>query len=231
MRFLGDHVESGCRNLDPVAEGFGEGVDPGRSPSNRLTRQVADAIAVSLDGAHKGDVEFTTRVHERDADVPLLAVAFAVDFADYTVSKAVLVRCAAPGPDSAPGWVDPTGLTGDVDAMLGATADSFVFVGPSDGAVRVVPAAAVSALSGPDGVPGSFLSSVYSKSLGRFFEEFLECFIGDWGVPPDVSVDVPPDLPWDVPVSRTLVVEATETDEYAPESTEEGEATTLDDFL
>lgn len=231
MRFLGDHVESGCRNLDPVAEGLGTDVDPGRTPAGRLTRQVADAIAVSLDGAHKGDVEFAARVHERGPDVPLLAVVFAVDFADYTVTKAVLVRCAAPGPESAPGWVDPAGLADDVDAMLGATADSFVFVGPSNGAVRVVPAAAVSALTGTDDVPGSFLSSVYSKSLGRFFEEFLECFIGDWGLPADVSVDAPPDLPWDVPVSRVLVVEAGETDEYAPESGADGETATLDDFF
>ena len=80
-------------------------------------------------------------------------------------------------------------------------------------------------------MPGSFLSAVYSKSVGRFFEEFMECFIGDWGVPADVDADAPPDLPWDVPVSRVLVVEAHETDEHAPEPAGDGESTTLDDFF
>jgi hypothetical protein len=239
VRFLGNRVESACEGIDPLAESLPESdpevgtlagpeadPDPGPGPA-RLARQVADRVAGAVDGAQKGEVAFDARVEPLDGDGAgdTLAVVFRADLEAYAVSKGVLVRCVTPRTDSPPGWFDTEGLGAAVGDLRAATTDTVVLFGPVEGSVRVAPAAAVGALADDrERVPPRFPAALYSKSLGRFFEEFMECFIGDW------TVGERPPEDWRERAGRLLVVEATEAEEHAPPGSA-GEATTLDQFL
>jgi len=61
-------------------------------------------------------------------------------------------------------------LDGQIDNMLAITPDSFVIIYSNEGFV-VVPAFAVRGLKTG--------AAVYGKPVGRFFKEYLMCFIGD----------------------------------------------------
>lgn len=243
VRFLGNRVESACEGVDPLAEPLPEAEtgtgtlpgpaldpdvdsDPGPGPA-RLARQVADRVAGAVDGARKGEVAFEARVEPLDGDAAgdTLAVLFRADLEAYAVSKGVLVRCVTSGTDSPPGWFDTEGLGAAIDDLRAVTTDAVVLFGPVDGTVRVAPAAAVGALADErERVPPRFPAALYSKSAGRFFEEFMECFIGDW------TIGERPPAGWRERADRLLVVEATEAEEHAPPGSA-GEATTLDQFL
>lgn len=233
VRFLGNRVESACEGVDPLAEPLPEAEtgtltdpDPGPGPA-RLARQVADRVADAVDGARKGEVAFDARLEalEGDGTGDTLAVLFRADLEAYTVSKGVLVRCVTPRTDSPPGWFDTEGLGAAVGDLRAATTDAVVLFGPVEGSVRVAPAAAVGALADDrERVPPRFPAALYSKSVGRFFEEFMECFIGDW------TIDERPPEGWRERAGRLLTVEATEAEDHAPPGSA-GEATTLDQFL
>jgi hypothetical protein len=62
------------------------------------------------------------------------------------------------------------------EQMLTLSPDSFVFLYSNEG-IRVVPAIAVVGASHPDIVLDP--EALYSRKVSRFYEEHLECFIGD----------------------------------------------------
>lgn len=224
VRFLGNRVEDACGGVDPLAEPLPE-ADPEPVGADRLARQVADRVAGAVDGARKGEVSFEARVEPLEGDGDSLAVLFRADLDAYTVSKGVLARCVTPRADSPPGWFDTEGLGEAVGELRATTTDSVVLFGPIESTVRVVPAAAIGALADQrDRVPPRFPAALYSKSVGRFFEEFMECFIGDWTVGEGVPAG------WGERAGRLLVVEASEAEEPEPPEPA-GEATTLDQFL
>jgi hypothetical protein len=60
--------------------------------------------------------------------------------------------------------------------MLELSSSAFVFH-QSEAAIRVIPALSVVSANGPE--IGFDLENLYSRSITRFYEEHLECFIGD----------------------------------------------------
>jgi hypothetical protein len=170
----------------------------------RIRRELPRRLAAALDGGGKNGVEFHARWVALDGDAtgdgtvastldgdpigpkgtptgsPLganLGVVFEARLANYQVTTAVLVRAATVG--SFPGGY-AGGLPGAAAAMLEHTPAAFVFAFPVDGGLKVVPANAIAAVAN-DGkpLPDDFPGRLYARSAGRFFEELVECFVGD----------------------------------------------------
>lgn len=87
---------------------------------------------------------------------------------EFTVSKGFLAQAKLVRNDSSG---DVKELKRQCDKMLNLSSDSFVFLYGQDG-VRVVPAISVLGSSADP-------LELYSRSAQRFFEEHLQCFIGD----------------------------------------------------
>jgi hypothetical protein len=90
---------------------------------------------------------------------------------DYKVSKGFLAQAKLVRGGKVAGLAE---LKRQCERMLQLSPDSFVFLYGSGG-VRVVPAISVVATSAEP-------SSLYSRSAKRFFEEHLQCFIGDGSI-------------------------------------------------
>ena len=91
-----------------------------------------------------------------------------VDLPAFTISKGFLAQAKLIRNK----WVDQSPkLKQQCERMLNLSADSFVFIYAYNG-VRVIPAISVLATNVD-------LGYLYSRSVQRFFEEHLQCFIGD----------------------------------------------------
>ena len=91
-----------------------------------------------------------------------------IDLPDYRMSKGFLAQAKLVRSRKV---ADLAELKRQCTRMLNLSPDSFVFLYNPTG-VRVVPASSVVASCGDP-------SSLYSRSAKRFFEEHLQCFIGD----------------------------------------------------
>ena len=178
--------------------------EPDSGLARRIRRELPRRLADALDGGGKNGVEFHARWVELDGDAtgdgtvaftldgdPIgpegtsagspsganLGIVFAGRLSNYQVTTAALVRTATVG--SFPG-----GYVADLPeaaaSMLERTPAAFVFAVPVDGTLKVVPANAVAAVAN-DGkpLPDDFPGRLYARSAGRFFEELVECFVGD----------------------------------------------------
>lgn len=190
VRHLGDRAERAGREIATAADVLvaesdrdDGSADPtlGRRVRQELPRRLAEAI----DGDEKNGVEFRSRwLSPDDADEreptsgANLGIVFEARLPNFQVATAALVRTAAG--ESMPGRFHGGDLAADAARMLERTPASFVFVFPVAGRLRVVPANAIVAVAN-DGkpLPVDFSERLYARSLGRFVEELIECFVGD----------------------------------------------------
>ncbi|MEQ9567625.1 MAG: hypothetical protein RLN85_17770, partial [Pseudomonadales bacterium] len=91
-----------------------------------------------------------------------------IDLPDYKVSKGFLAQAKMSNRSSKS---DLAGVKRQCEKMLKFSPESFVFIYDKNG-VRVVPAIGILATE-------FGMSGLYSRPARRFFEEHLECFIGD----------------------------------------------------
>jgi hypothetical protein len=190
VRLLGSAVEDAGRDVGALASERraryenGDLAPGGESAAEaeRVTRELPRRLARHVDGAAGGGVAFSARVAspELPAEGPDLGVLLCVDLPEYAVTAGVVAEVRSLASRSATDRYDAAGLAETAEGMLATTADAFVLALPVGGTVRVVPAAAVAGIAGAgDPVPETFPDAVYSRSVGRFFEEFAECFVGD----------------------------------------------------
>ena len=140
-----------------------------------MTDRMLGAIGQSLRGFEVKGIHWSAKTltdrgpnsQEKEYGADFIGV-LNIALPDFTVSKgflaqAKLVRYGRSG--------DLKRLTEQCEIMLNLSPDSFVFLYGTNG-VRVVPAISV---------VGSSMDPVglYSRSAQRFFEEHLQCFIGD----------------------------------------------------
>lgn len=208
VRALGERAERAGREAATVAEMLVAESERTVGPTDaglaaRIRRELPRRLADALDGGGKNGVEFRARWVELDGDAtgdgtvastldgdPVdpeatpagssganLGIVFAGRLPNYRVTTGVLVRTATVG--SLPGGY-VADLPGAAASMLAHTPSSFVFAVPVEGSLKVVPANAVAAVAN-DGkpLPDDFPGRLYARSAGRFFEELVECFVGD----------------------------------------------------
>lgn len=189
VRFLGEQAEQTGEELDVLASPGSHqaslvGYDGDGRPPGFVVQTFARDIAERLNGHERGDVRFSVQTLSDEANPPGtpppadLAILFHARLPEYSVAKGVLVQglgLTSPEGESSSEWPP------QIDGMTTHSPASFVFVYQVEGTLRVVPAAAVRALADSDGLRSTttLLKQLYSKRLGRFFEEFAECFIGD----------------------------------------------------
>jgi hypothetical protein len=94
-----------------------------------------------------------------------------IDLPDYQVAKGFLAQAKLARDARS---IDRADLRRQCGKMLDHSPASYVFVYSPDG-IRVVPAIAVIASK-------VGLDELYARSVGRFFEEHFECFIGDQAI-------------------------------------------------
>lgn len=140
-----------------------------------MTDRMLGAIEQALRGATIGGIRWEAKTltdrgqgaQEREYGADFLGVV-SIDLADYSVSKGFLAQAKI---RSRLRRADTEGLKAQCKRMLEASAVSFVFL-YSDNGITIVPAISVVAANG-------FVDELYSRSMQRFFEDHLECFIGD----------------------------------------------------
>lgn len=195
IRFLGREVERAGTEIATLTDELGvDTATPdipaawGASPeiAGRMQREFPRRIAEHVNGQTKDGVEFVARTTTNQDASPATAtpgadLAIVIDAAlpGYTVMTTVLVQTVTlAGGDETP--IDHHQVATGADAMLDTTPDSFVFVFPVDGGVKVVPAAAITAYTASgETIPATFPDAFYMESLGRFIEDHARCFIGD----------------------------------------------------
>ena len=97
---------------------------------------------------------------------------FEASLPEYTTRKGFLAQAKLIRPRARIQLAEFNRLQEQCDRMLSTSPDSYVFVYSADG-ISVVPASAVL------GLTVRSLDLLYSRSVGRFFEEHFTSFIGD----------------------------------------------------
>ncbi|MFB6148165.1 MAG: hypothetical protein ABEJ48_00730 [Halobacteriales archaeon] len=241
VRFLGDRVGEASRDVATAlndARTRDERLTSGdRDPHERVRRELPRSIAVHVDGTEKRLAEFRAKIHapegqpansrDEGGDLGVVVHASLPDFEQITaiLAKTVDGRALTDPEYSLAEVTESTAL----EQLLALTADAFVFV-VGDERVHVVPAQGVATLTDPARRKTPH-RALYSRQLGRFFEEFAEGFVGDGGLAPDLSTVGSPDetnrrvLSWaeSHDIERVLTIQVST-------RTEETEAT-LRDFV
>lgn len=96
-----------------------------------------------------------------------------IDIPDFRVIKGFLSQAKRAEPRSKLRNQDWDRLQSQCEKMLLRTPDSFVWVYSKSAGIRIFPAEAVLALKSRD------IFELYSRSVARFFEYHIECFVGD----------------------------------------------------
>lgn len=122
-----------------------------------------------------------------------------IDVDGYSVQKGFLVQAKRAEPRKPiDDWIR---LQGQVEKMLAISPASFLFVYSRQRGIRAFPAVSVLGLKSRD------VFDLYDRSFERFFEEHLECFIGD----PALTVpSMQAELSGEVPAERVLLIGATD---------------------
>jgi hypothetical protein len=107
--------------------------------------------------------------HEHGAD---FAGVLSIELPGYSVKKGFLAQAKLVEPGSVFPRAESVRLIDQCRQMLERTPDAYVFVYSITG-IRVVPAAAVIAANECNP------NDLYYRSVGRFYEDHFECFIGD----------------------------------------------------
>ncbi|UWG48215.1 hypothetical protein HSRCO_1937 [Halanaeroarchaeum sp. HSR-CO] len=197
VRFLGDRVEAAsqevARNTSDSREPVERITSGDGDPHETVRRAVPRTIANHVDGTSKSAARFQAISVTSDADTetasqtdPDLGVVFHASVPDFEqvtglVAKTVDARALADPEYSLAEMNESEAL----DRLLAITADAFVLV-VGERRVHVVPAQSVAALTDPQRRQSPH-RELYSRQLGRTFEEFTEGFIGDVTIAPDLS--------------------------------------------
>jgi hypothetical protein len=96
-----------------------------------------------------------------------------IDIPDFKTRKGFLAQAKLAEPGSRFSSDEWERLVEQCKLMLGRTPASFVFIYSKVEGVRVFPA------TGVVGLADRNIFALYNHGLGRFFEDFIECFIGD----------------------------------------------------
>jgi|GEM_PF-3992577 len=191
VRLLGSAVEEAGREVGALASerrardghaGLETGRESAAGVAGGLAREVPRRLARHVDGAADGGVAFSAHVASPASPPtgPDLAVLLCVDLPEYAVTTGAVAVVRSFASRSATDRYDAAGLANAAEWMLDVTQAAFVLAVPVGGTVRVVPAAAVAGIAAVgEPVPETFPDALYSRSVGRFFEEFAECFVGD----------------------------------------------------
>lgn len=243
IRGLGTVVGGVGGEVENIFERVAAEYEPREPPSereenpaigDRIETELLQRIQGRLDQWEKDGVEFQTCVlsaENKNSGKSVtsvdLAIVFEADLPEYKVSKAVLVQSNTWRSRSSKGQFDTTHLEAKIDYMLGLSSDSFLFVYPVDGSVKVVPAVSVKALfNAGEPIPSNYPQGLYTKSIGRFFEELAECYIGDHEIMPWTEEP----LGWNKPTLQAFIDERQiDTLLYIAAQNDEPEAT-LKDF-
>ncbi|MFW6458791.1 MAG: hypothetical protein ACOCY6_05210 [Halodesulfurarchaeum sp.] len=241
VRFLGDRVEAASREVAKTAADTRAPTEQitggGGAPHETVRRALPRTVANHVDGTSKSAARFraisvttdieTDTTNGTDSDLGVVFHASVPDFEQVTglVAKTVDARALADPEYSLAEMNESEAL----DRLLDVTADAFVFV-VGERRVHVVPAQSVAALTDPERRQSPH-RELYSRQLGRTFEEFAEGFIGDVTIAPDLAgTDTRADTErklgtWaaDLKLEQALAIRVTAT-------VEETEAT-LQDFL
>lgn len=240
VRFLGDRVETASRAVaasakqsrTPEARLAAGDEDPHQTVRRTLPREITD----TLDGAKKHSVRFRATTARTDATSDIssnreggLGVVFHVSVPDFEQVSALVAKTVdASALDDPEYSLAEMNESASLDRLLAITADAFVFVVGAE-RVHVVPAQSVAALTDPQKRRTPH-RDLYSRQLGRTFEEFAEGFVGDTSIAPDLATTTRTET------EQRLRTWATENDLgqvlaiRVSASTEETEAT-LEDFV
>lgn len=199
VRFLGDRVEEASQavaaNLKETRSPDERLMSDDEDPHRRVRRELPRAIASHVDGTSKRNAEFRARTVAPDGrstestnvdrDMAVIVHASVPNFEQVSaiLAKPVDVQ-ALKDPEFSLAEIQESA---SLERMLSLTADAFVFV-VGEKRVHVVPAQSVAALTDPIKRKTPH-RELYSRQLGRFFEEFAEGFVGDGRLAPDLSRD------------------------------------------
>ena len=148
----------------------------------QLTDRWLGRIAESLQGYRVKGVTWTAKTltdrgsgaQERQYGPDFIGV-LDIDLPEYKVKKGFLAQAKL----LKNGYLNTSEfnrMRHQCEQMLALSPDSFVFLYSRDG-IRVVPAIAVVSAAAPEVVFEP--DALYSRKISRFYEEHLECFIGD----------------------------------------------------
>lgn len=149
-----------------------------------MTDRMLGAIEQSMDGFEAKGIRWSAKTltdrgpksQESKYGADFMGV-LNVNLPDFKISKGFLAQAKLDSRSA-----NPTDLKSQCQRMLKLSADSFVFLYGVEG-VRVYPATSVVAAEGS-------VTDLYSRSAQRFFEEHLQCFIGD----PEIKTPTPATL-------------------------------------
>jgi len=96
-----------------------------------------------------------------------------VDIPDYSTKKGFLAQAKKAEPNINFSRVEWIRLTEQCEIMLKRTPDSFIFVYSKLKGIRIFPAVSVLGLNSRN------IFDLYDRGISGFFENFIECFIGD----------------------------------------------------
>ena len=196
VRFLGDRVETASRAVATTAKESRTTeerlADGDEDPHQTVRRTLPREIAESLDGATKQSIRFRATTARTDTTSGIspdrdrgLGVVFHVSVPDFEQVSALVAKTVdASALDDPDFSLAEMNESASLDRLLAITADAFVFVVGAD-RVHVVPAQSVAALTDPQKRRTPH-RDLYSRQLGRTFEEFAEGFVGDTSIAPDL---------------------------------------------
>jgi hypothetical protein len=174
----------------------------------QITDRILGAIEDRIRSIPSGDVIWTARTlrtsrgsgdEERRHGADLMGV-LDVALGSYKATKGFLAQAKKAEPGQFFSNVDWRRLTQQCETMLRRTPSSFVFVYSRRRGIRIFPANSVVGLDSRD------LFGLYDRSVSSFFENHIECFIGD---PRLNSTDIKTlDALADFPVERVLELSA-----------------------
>lgn len=196
-----------AREISIAADGVHEAYQGGLvSEEVKITSQLLGAIRERLRNKSINGVKWSAyelrgsrgvSAEERRHGADLLGV-LDIAIEDFEVKKGFLAQAkkAEPGTD----LKDWDRLVEQSEVMLDRTPDAFILVYSQQRGIRVFPANAVVGSGSKD------IFDLYDRSLGRFFEEHIQCFIGDHNLnsPSVETLDVLADMP----IRRVLKLEA-----------------------
>lgn len=158
-----------------------EGADALRPPAFAEERLVVEAHRDDPPNSVGGQINWTARSLRTGAGVAgeekrhgadLMGI-LNIDIPNYRVIKGFLSQAKRAEPGLMLRHQDWDRLNSQCEKMLRRTPDAFVWVYSKSVGIRIFPAESVLALKSRD------IFDLYSRSVLRFFEYHIECFIGD----------------------------------------------------
>lgn len=145
-----------------------------------FTDRLLGAMSHALDSVRVGGVTWTAKTltdrgpgsQEREFGADFISV-FRATLDDYRVAKGFLVQSKLIEPTTAFPAAEASRLKAQCQRMLEHSAASYVFVYSHQSGILVIPAAEV--VAARDCNP----HELTNRSLGQFYEEHFECFVGD----------------------------------------------------